>query len=217
MPENAKSTLAADLSAGFIAWGLYGVLIILGHPTAAVCVGLAVMLTRVTCEYRRGAVKIIDCTSLSYFALALLTIVTTGPDVFSNYRVVAAWAIFAVVAWATLVAGFPFTSQYARERPPREIRNAAALLKMNVITTLVWAVIFTLNTILAALAFGGCHVLLLELVIPALTLILGYAFNHFYPQYLRKRFNISSANGSAARRRAEMVRPVAGEWRNRSD
>jgi hypothetical protein len=187
MPENEKSAGAAHFTAGFIAWGLYGVLILLGHPAAAICVGLVVMLTLVAREYRHGAIKIVDCTSLSYFALALLTIITTGLNVFSNYRIIAAWAIFAVVAWATLVAGFPFTLQYARERPPREIRNAAVFLKMNVITTLVWAVIFTLNTILAALAFRGRHVLLLELVIPTVTLVLGYAFNHFYPQYLRKR------------------------------
>jgi hypothetical protein len=198
MPENEKSPGATDFTAGFIAWGLYGVLIILDHPTAAICVGLVVMLTLVTRAYRQGTIKIVDCTSLSYFALALLTIVTSGHDVFSNYRIIAAWAIFAVVAWATLVAGFPFTLQYTRERTPRKICNTAAFLTMNVITTLVWAVIFTFNTILAALAFRGRHVLLLELVIPTLTLVLGYAFNHFYPEHLRKRFNIPSANGSAA-------------------
>jgi hypothetical protein len=194
MPEDEKSAVAAVSNAGFIAWGLYGVLIILGHPTAAVCVGLVVMLALVTHEYRQGAVKIVDCTSLSFFALALLTIVTTGHDLFSNYRIIAAWGIFAVVAWATLVAGFPFTSQYAREWAPHEIWNAPSFLTMNVIMTLVWAVIFTLDTILAVLALRGRYVLLLEVIIPTLTLVLGYAFNHFYPEYLRKQFNILSAN-----------------------
>ena len=60
---------------------------------------------------------------------------------------------------------------------------------MNVIMTVVCAVIFTLDTILAALALRG-YILLLEMVIPALTLILGYAFNHFYPDHFRRRFNI---------------------------
>ena len=126
--------------------------------------------------------------------LALLTIVTTGHDLFSIYRTIAAWGIFAVVAWATLVAGFPFTLQYARKRAPREKWNAAAFLPMNVIMTLVWAVIFTLDTILAALALRGRYVLLLGVVIPTLTLLLGYAFNHFYPEYFRKRIDIASAN-----------------------
>jgi len=192
--ENEKSAVVTVSSVGIVAWGLYGVLIVLGHPAAAVCVGIVVMLALVMREYRQGAVNIVDCTSLSFFVLALLTIVTTGHGLFSIYRTIAAWGIFAVVAWATLVAGFPFTLQYARERAPREMWNAAAFLPMNVIMTLVWAVIFTLDTILAALALRGRYVLLLEVVIPTLTLVLGYAFNHFYPEYLRKRIDIASAN-----------------------
>ena len=37
-------------------------------------------------EYRHGSVNIVDCTSLSFFVLALLTIATTGHDLFSIYR-----------------------------------------------------------------------------------------------------------------------------------
>jgi len=188
MPE--KSAVASAYNSGFVAWGLYGVLIVLGHPTAAVCAGFVVMLALVMHEHRRHAVKIIDCTSLSFFVLALLTIVATGHELFSNYRIIAAWGIFAVVAWATLLAGFPFTLQYTRERTSREIWNAAPFLRMNVIMTVAWAMIFTLDTVLAALALRGCYILLLEMVIPAFTLILGYIFNHFYPDHFHRRFNI---------------------------
>ncbi len=142
MPETDKPAPGVLSNAGFIAWGLYGVLIIAGHPTAAVCVGLAAMIALVTREYRYGALKIIDCTSLSFFALALLTIVTTGRDLFSNYRFIAAWGIFAAVAWATLLAGFPFTLQYARERAPREVWNAPPFITMNMIMTTVWMRLF---------------------------------------------------------------------------
>ncbi len=75
MPETDKPAPGVLSNAGFIAWGLYGVLIIAGHPTAAVCVGLAAMIALVTREYRYGALKIIDCTSLSFFALALPVII----------------------------------------------------------------------------------------------------------------------------------------------
>ena len=192
LPENEKSAVVAVSSAGVLAWGLYGVLIVLSHPAAAVCVGIVVMLALVMREYRHGSVNIVDCTSLSFFVLALLTIVTTGHDLFSNYRIIAAWGIFAVVAWATLVAGFPFTLQYSRERAPREMWNATSFLTMNVTMTLLWAVIFTMDTMLAALALRGRYVLLLDVVIPTLTLVLGYAFNRFYPEYLRKRFDVIS-------------------------
>ena len=56
MPETEKPAPGVLSNAGFIAWGLYGVLIIAGHPTAAVCVGLAVMIALVTREYRYGDV-----------------------------------------------------------------------------------------------------------------------------------------------------------------
>jgi hypothetical protein len=165
-PENEKSAVVTVSSAGVLAWGLYGVSIVLGHPAAAVCVGIVVMLALVMREYRHGAVNIVDCTSLSFFVLELLTIATTGHDLFSIYRTIAAWDIFAVVARATLVAGFPFTLQYARERAPREIWNGTTFLTMNVILMLVWAIIFTMDTILATLALHRRYVLLLEVAIP---------------------------------------------------
>jgi hypothetical protein len=198
MPETEKPAPGVLSNAGFIAWGSYGVLIIAGHPTAAVCVGLAVMIALVTREYRDGTLKIIDCTSLGCFALALLTIVTTGRDLFSNYRFIAAWGIFAVVAWATLLARFPFTLQYARERTPREVWNAPPFITMNMVMTAVWALIFTLDTLLAILARRGHYVFTLDVVIPAISMVLGYAFNRFYPEHFRKRLNLPSANRSAA-------------------
>ena len=198
MPETEKLAPGVLSNAGFIAWGSYGVLIVAGHPAAGVCVGLAVMIALVAREYRYGALKIIDCTSLSFFALALLTIVTTGRDLFSNYRFIAAWGIFAVVAWATLLARFPFTLQYAREWTPREVWNAPPFITMNMIMTAVWTLIFTLDTLLAILARRGHYVLMLDAVIPTITLVLGYAFNHFYPEHFRERFNTPPANRSAA-------------------
>jgi hypothetical protein len=68
MPDNEKSAVATVSNAGFVALGLYGVLIVLSHPTAAVCVGLVIMLELVMREYRHEAVNIVDC------------IVTTGHD-----------------------------------------------------------------------------------------------------------------------------------------
>ncbi len=198
MPETEKPAPGVLSNAGFIAWGSYGVLIIIGHPTAAVCAGFVVMLALVTREFCIRAVKIIDCTSLSFFALGLITIATTGRELFSDYRVIAAWGIFAVVAWATLLAGFPFTLQYARERTPREIWNTPPFITMNMIMTTVWTLIFTLDTLLAILARRGHYVLTLDAVIPAVTMVLGYAFNRFYPEHFRKRFNLPSANRSAA-------------------
>jgi hypothetical protein len=198
MPETEKPAPGVLSNSGFIAWGSYGVLILAGHPTAAVCVGLAIMIALVTREYRLGDLKIIDCTSLSFFALALLAIVTTGRDLFSDYRFIAAWGIFAIVAWATLLAGFPFTLQYAREQTPREVWNTPQFLRMNVIMTLVWTLIFTLDTLLAILVRRGHYVLMLDAVIPTITLVLGYAFNRYYPEHFRKRFSTPPVNRSAA-------------------
>jgi hypothetical protein len=195
MPETEKPAGPVS-NAGFAAWGVYGVLMTLGHATAAVCAGFAIMLALVAREYRGRTVKIIDCTSLGFFAVALPTIVIPGRD-FRDYRIVAAWGIFAVVAWATLLAGFPFTLQYARERVPREIWNAPHFLRLNVIMTAVWAMIFTLDTILTMIALRGRYVLMLDAVIPTITLVLGYAFNHFYPEHFRKRFSTPPANRSA--------------------
>ena len=67
----------------FAVWVVYGILYALGHWTAAAVAGLAIMLAILAGEMRTANVKIIDLTSLGFFVLALIMLLTVG-DQFST-------------------------------------------------------------------------------------------------------------------------------------
>jgi hypothetical protein len=113
--------VGAASNLGLAVWVVYGVLYALGHWTAAVVAGLAIMLAIVAGEKRTANVKIIDLTSLGFFVLALIMLLTVGDQVFNRYHIILVWGVFAVVTWATILVGFPFTLQVARESARREV------------------------------------------------------------------------------------------------
>ena len=186
MAENAKPGAASNL--GFLVWVVYGILYALGHWTAAAVAGLAIMLAIVASENRTANVKIIDSTSLGFFVLAVITLLTVGGQVFNRYHIILVWSVFAVVTWATILVGFPFTLQYARATAPREVWSEPLFHRVHLRLTTVWAVIFTLDTALAIVALGGSYVTMLSLIIPGASMIFGFVFSWIYRARYRSRF-----------------------------
>jgi len=186
MGERAKSGAVSNL--GFVVWVVYGILYVLGHWTAAAVAGLAIMLAIVAHENRAANVKIIDLTSLGFFVLALIMLLTVGDQIFNRYHIILVWGVFAVVTWATILIGLPFTLQNARERMPREVWSEPLFHRVNLWLTSVWGLIFTLDTILAIVALGGSYVRMLSVIIPGASMIFGYAFNRIYLARYRSRF-----------------------------
>ena len=115
MSENSKPGIA--LYMGFVAWLAYSALGAWGYWKTAACAGLVIMLEIVAWEVHARRVKIIDCTSLGFFFLAIVALVTLGEGYFIRYQVVFGWGLFAAVAWITMIAGVPFGfSTLDRER-----------------------------------------------------------------------------------------------------
>src|SRR5271170_2024 len=142
---------------GLAVWVVYGILYALGHWTAAVVAGLAIMLAIVAREIRAADVKVVDLTSLGFFVLALIMLSTLGDEVFNRYHIILVWGMFAVATWATILIDFPFTHQLVRESAQQEVRSEP-FHRVHLRLTTVWGIIFTLDTALAVVALGGRHV-----------------------------------------------------------
>lgn len=171
---------------GFAAWLAYGLLGARGYWRTAACAGLVIMLAIVGYEILTRRIKIIDCTSLGFFLLAIFVLVTLGARYFSHYEVIFGWGLFMLVAWVTMMAGVPFRLQYARERAPHELWNKPLFRRVHFRLSVVWAIIFTLDTILAAIALGFGHRLLLVVIMPGASMLLGFALTVLYPAYYRR-------------------------------
>ena len=86
-----------------------------------------------------------DWTTLIIFVVgAVLTIGLRSP-VFPVYGAVIIWTCFALGAWGLIAAGHPFTEVYAREKAPPEFWENPVFIRLNLLMTLVWCGLMTVN------------------------------------------------------------------------
>ena len=182
--------IGAASNLGFVVWVVYGILYAFGHWTAAALAGLAIMLAIVARETRTANVKIIDLTSLGFFVLALTMLLTVGGRAFNHYHIILVWGVFAVVTWTTILIGFPFTLQLARESAPREVWSEPLFHRIHLWLTTVWGLIFTLDTALAIVALDGSYVRMLSVIVPGASMIAGLVFSRIYLARYRNRFGL---------------------------
>jgi all-trans-retinol 13,14-reductase len=188
MTQSVPASGSAATNFGAVAWITYGVLSANGHWVAAALGALAVALAIVAHEYKCNAVKIMNCTTVAFFAFALLTTIAVGPALFKSTNIWLTWTVFAVVTWVTLLIGFPFTIQYAREQAPREVWDHPLFMRLNVILTVVFGLIFTVNAALGLIALKTGYLLSLGLVLPISLLIAGMVFSARYPKRYAQHF-----------------------------
>jgi len=196
MTEKPKPNVVSYL--GFASWLIYGLLGAREYWRTAACSGLVIMLTIVASEVRTRSVKIIDCTSLGLFLLATLELVTAGEGYFIRCQTIFGWGLFAVTAWVTMIIGVPFRLQYARERAPHELWDKPLFRRVHFRLSVAWAIIFTLDTILAAIALGVGHRLVLVVIIPGVSMLLGFALTVLYPTYYQREFATQMTQRSAS-------------------
>ena len=144
------------------------------------------MLAIVAYEILTRRIKIIDCTSLGFFLLAIVELATVGEGSFIHYQTICGWGLFAVVAWVTMISvfhsGFSMLEREYRATCGTSLRFARVHFRLSV----AWAIIFTLDTILAAIALGIGHRLLLVMIVPGASMVLGYLLTVLYPVYDRR-------------------------------
>jgi hypothetical protein len=198
MTQNTQSKGSKATNFGMLAWISYGVLSGYGHWVGAALAALGIAVAIVTHEYSRDAIKILDCVTAAYFGFVLVTTIASGPWLFRNYSIFLSWGVFALVTWATLLVGFPFTLQYAREKAPPEIWGDPLFMRLNLILTAVFGLMFSVNTMLGAIAVMTGHLLLLGLIIPLALLVTAIVFSSVYPKVYVQRVAPEWATAQAA-------------------
>jgi hypothetical protein len=180
--ENTQSKGSKATNFGIVAWVTYGTLGGFGHWTWGALGAIAIALAIVAHEYSRNAIKMMDCITAGYFAIVLVTTIAFGPWLFKTCNIFLSWGAFAIVTWAGLIRGFPFTIQYAREKAPPEVWEHPLFIRLNVILTVVFGVMFSVNTVLGATALMTGHLLSLGVALPLSLLVAAIAFSNVYPK-----------------------------------
>jgi hypothetical protein len=104
---------------GFVPWILYWTLSGPGLWTEAVTAGLGAALVLNAYRFRLRQARAMELVTLAFFAAHFAVTVVLGSPLFQAYSAVLVGATLALMAWGTLLAGSPFTYQYAREALPR--------------------------------------------------------------------------------------------------
>jgi all-trans-retinol 13,14-reductase len=87
-----------------------------------------------------------------------------------------------------LLVGFPFTIQYAREQTPREVWDDPRFMRINIILTVVFGVMFTINAGLGVTALMTGHLRTLGSLLPLSLLAAAMVFSAQYPKRRAQRF-----------------------------
>jgi all-trans-retinol 13,14-reductase len=170
---------------GFIPWIVFWSLSGPGLWTPAVLGALLAAAGLVTWRWlKRRDLKTMEVVSLGYFAVHAIVTLALGLPFFKQYGPALNNLVLAGMAWGTLLAGSPFTYQYAREDWPRELWDEPLFRLTNQIITSVWGVIFLVNTGLGTLSLAQPHLhILLNAVIANLLVGLGIAFSSLFPKW----------------------------------
>ena len=127
-------------------------------------------------------------TSLIFFAFAAVSVVALNNLWTVRYMGVLANGTLAAVMWLSVLAGKPFTLEYAKEHAAPSLWKSAAFLRVNNIIASVWGASLTLN---AAMAFVKMRTQpapeVAYDVVSYATLLGAVAFTTWYPGFVHRK------------------------------
>jgi len=175
----------------FLPWGVFGFASGFNHWRLATGGGLVLDLVYLAVLRRHGiSIKLMDWTALIFFVIASVLMTGMRSTVFPTYSAVVIWSCFALATWSSVAIGRPFTAVYARENAPPEFWTHPVFIRLNLLMTLLWCGLMTVNVgfaVIGVIVGGNLAKPLLSFALPMSMLISGFAFNSRFPaRYLAR-------------------------------
>jgi uncharacterized membrane protein len=136
------------LVVGFLPWIIFGAL---GNtwPAVALILALAVSAVAVARQISSHSLKILDAVTFAFFVFVAVGLIGFGWTILATYMTLIVNLTLMAVAWGSLIAGAPFTIQYAREQTPPEVWHTPLFLRINQAITAVWGLSFFLSAMIS--------------------------------------------------------------------
>jgi carotenoid cleavage dioxygenase len=172
---------------GFLPWILFGIMA--GPPLvrleAALAVSLAATLALGLKQLRQGF--FLTWGSLLFFSLTLILVAFLKNLWVIEHMDLLARATLAVIAWGSIIAGRPFTLQYARESVPEAYWHTPEFIYTGYFISIVWGIIFLIA--LGASLFRPYLDQMASWLYPLLatgSMFLGIIFTQWYVHRVRR-------------------------------
>ncbi len=130
----------------------------------------------------------LNWVNILMFAGALIGISVLHITAIADYISIVIYLVLTLLAFGSLLAGVPFTIQYAKDMVDKSRWDHPAFKSVNILMTSVWGVVFLINLALATYAkfgagsfasvAGGAHLVVLAI---------GLVFTIWYPDYIQKK------------------------------
>jgi hypothetical protein len=224
-PGDGQRRLASHPVVGFIPWILFWVI---GGPstweTASIAALLAALFVMaLSLDFRplvawsaggqqRGGsrldlshLKLLDVATVVFFlAMTIASIVTSRHDVaeLDRYSQAISSGALCIIAVGSIVAGHPFTVDYAKEEAPPQAWHTAVFKRINLVLSASWAAVFGVCAVLGWVAQQGAAKGVrdwLNWYIPIILIFLAFRFTQWYPGQVRS-LQQEQQGGVAARR-----------------
>jgi uncharacterized membrane protein len=136
------------LLVGFLPWIVFGAL---GSSSPALALILALVISAVAVgrQIFSHSLKILDGITFAFFVVIAVGLIGFGWKILATYMTLIVNLTLMAVAWGSLLAGSPFTIQYAREQTPPEVWHTPLFLRINQIITGVWGLDFFLSALIS--------------------------------------------------------------------
>jgi len=183
--------VALGVLKGAVPWILAGIFLGVGwvHLAAATKLGLA--LVQNATHVRNRDFKALEVTTLLYGGLEALLTLGLGQWWLLSYGGIASQVALFTMALTSVLAGSPFTYQYAREAWPREYWNNALFVRTNVIISLAFAGAFALSATSSTVALlwlgTGLFGSVLSTIVPIALGVVATLFSIVFPNFYTRR------------------------------
>ncbi len=188
----APTFTARSVFSNFAPWIVYGLVSATGHAPLAYVGGLIASLCQTAPQWRARRLKIMDGVTFLFFLAGAVSAFAFHSTLFPRSGSVLIWGTLALIAWGSLLAGSPFTAEYARDAVPREYWSNPAFQRVNAIITAVWGAVFVINAALAVVMASKIgapmgRAALWLLVLPYVGTLFGIVFTNRFPQWTSRR------------------------------
>jgi hypothetical protein len=130
----------------------------------------------------------LDWANILMFAGALFCLSVLNITMVADYMRVVIYFVLMLVAFVSLIAGVPFTVQYARDMVDKSRWETPGFKSVNRLMTGVWGGVFAVNFLLVTYSkIGEGPAAQVAGLLVWGFLLLGIVFTMVYPEYIRKK------------------------------
>ena len=151
---------------GFMPWIVFAIASSLFGLKIGVLIGLALQIAIFIPAYKRRNYTILEAKSLIFFAIlaiAILCLDQQSIDNLTRWSASLSYGGLAIITWATIAIGNPFTMQYAKRITPEAYWNSELFLSSNRSIAVGWATAFLGAAVISVIgALWGLKFLLIH-------------------------------------------------------